>query len=143
MLVVVNTKYKRITKIQKIDEEKLIYPKISFTIVGCLFEVFKTLGPGHREKYYQKAVAEELKRRSVSFIEQYKIDLAYKGQKIGKCFFDFLIEGKIILELKTGKYFKRVNFEQLLEYLKTSNFKLGIIATFTEEGVKFYRILNS
>jgi len=122
--------------------EKLIYPDLSFKIIGCVFEVFNNLGPNHRESLYQKAVAKELGQKNIKFVAQFPIDLKYKGEIIGKNFFDFNIENKIILELKVGLYIRKRNFEQLIDYLKLSNLKLGIIVCFTSGGVKFHRLLN-
>lgn len=120
----------------------VIYPKLSYEIVGCLFEVFKKLGFGHREKYYQNAVSEELLRQNIPFREQISYSLNYKNKIIGKVILDFLIANKIILELKVGNYFRKENIDQVYSYLKANNLKLGIIANFTRDGVKFKRILN-
>lgn len=121
---------------------KVIYPKLSYKIIGCVFEVFKRLGFGYRERYYQNAAAEELRRHNILFEEQVHIPLKYKNKIIGRIFLDFLINNKIILELKTGNFFKKANIDQIYSYLKTRNLKLGIIANFTRNGVKFKRILN-
>lgn len=69
-------------------------------------------------------------------------EIRFKGESIGRYFFDFLIEDKIILEIKKETNFRRHNIEQLLGYLKKSNLKLGILVNFTKDGVKFKRILN-
>ena len=50
--------------------DDLIYPELSYKIVGCLFEVFKKLGAGHREKYYQNAIKEEFLKQEIKFKEQ-------------------------------------------------------------------------
>ena len=123
-------------------DKKLIYPELSYKIVGCVFEVFNNLGPNHRESLYQKAVAKELDKQNINFISQFPIDLKYKGEVIGRNFFDFYIENKVILELKVGSHIRKCNFEQLVDYLKLSNIKLGIITCFTSNGVKFHRLLN-
>jgi GxxExxY protein len=122
--------------------KEVVYPELSYKIVGILFEVCRNLGSNHREKYYQEAVKNELIKNKIKFKEQLYLPLDYKGNKIGKYFLDFLVEDKIILELKKGSIFHRQNIDQVLSYLKTSNLKLGIIANFTREGVKFYRVLN-
>jgi len=57
-------------------------------------------------------------------------------------YFDFLIDGKIILETKVRNYFSKKDIDQLCSYLKVKNLKLGIIAHFTKTGVKFKRIVN-
>lgn len=123
-------------------EHKVVYPKLSYNIVGCLFEVFKKLGFGHREKYYQKAVCEELSRQNIPFQKEVILPLNYKNKVVGRVILDFLIDDKIILELKIGNYFRKENIDQVYSYLKVNNLKLGIIANFTRNGVKFKRILN-
>ena len=92
-------------------KEKLIYPELSYKIVGCPFDVYNNIGPNHREQYYQKAAASEFRRQKIPFIEQISINLKYKNETIGKNFLDFLIDDKIVLELKVGSYFKRKDFE--------------------------------
>lgn len=122
-------------------KNKLIYPELSYQIVGVLFEVHNELGGNLKEKHYQKAVAVKLKERKINFIEQYYIPIKIAGEDVGRYFFDFLIDDKIVLELKVGR-FKSTYFKQLLSYIKTGNFKLGIVASFYEDEVRFKRILN-
>jgi len=78
----------------------LLHPELSYKIVGATFEVYNNLGPGYLEKYYQRAIAVALKESGLKFKEQVYATLIFKDVKIGKCFFDFLIEDKIVLELK-------------------------------------------
>jgi GxxExxY protein len=120
----------------------LIYPELSYKIVGCLFEVFNNLGSGHREKFYQKALAFELKNQAIKFIKEFPMDLHYKGQVLGKNYLDFFIDDMIVLEIKVGKHFTKQSFDQVYDYLKLKNLKLGIIANFKNEGVKIHRIIN-
>jgi len=125
-----------------LKRKDLVYPELSYQIIGILFETFKQLGSGYQEKYYQRAVAIELKRCGLKYREQVSIPINYKGEKIGHYFLDFLIEDKIILEIKKDKGYSRKNIEQVIAYLKAFDLKLGIIANFTPEGLKFKRILN-
>lgn len=120
----------------------LIYPELSYKIVGCLYNVFNELGSNHREKYYQKALAYEFNQKGIKFIKELPIDLKYKGNVLGRNFLDFLIDDKIVLEIKVGKHFTKNNFDQVHDYLNLKNLKLGIIANFTNEGVKIHRIIN-
>jgi GxxExxY protein len=71
-----------------------------------------------------------------------RADVLFKGKKMGIYFFDFLIEDRIALELKARNYFSYKDIEQLYSYLKVKNLKLGILAYFGKDGVKFRRILN-
>ncbi len=126
----------------ELRRKDLVYPELSYEIVGALIEVFKELGSGYQEKYYQKSVALEFKKRGSKFQEQVFVPLTYKGDDIGKYYLDFLIEGKVALELKKDKPFSKKNIEQVVAYLKANNLKLGILANFTRDGLKFKRILN-
>ncbi|MCD6429549.1 GxxExxY protein, partial [bacterium] len=97
---------------------------------------------GYKEHIYQKAIAQELEEVNIKFKKELPIKIIYKGNPIGIYYLDFLIEEKIILEVKVRNYFSRKDIEQLYSYLKTKNLKLGIIAHFTRSGVKFKRVVN-
>ncbi|HAH04024.1 TPA: GxxExxY protein [Candidatus Komeilibacteria bacterium] len=122
----------------------LIYPDFSFKIIGILFDVYNELGFGYQEKYYQRAIASVFykNKNKIKFKEQVKIPLAFKRTKIGYYYLDFLIEDKIILEIKRGNYFSRQNIGQVYAYLKATNLKSGILANFTNKGVRYKRIIN-
>ncbi len=120
----------------------LLYPELSFRINGVLFDVFKQLGGGHREKYYQEAVKLGLQKAGLKFKEQFYVPLKFDGKIVGKYYLDFLIEDKIVLELKRGKIIAINNVDQVKQYLSALNLKLAIIASFTYNGVKINRILN-
>lgn len=122
--------------------KEIIYPKLSYKIVGVLFDVFNELGYSYREKYYQRAIASAFKSLGINFGEQTTIPLLFKGEKIGRAICDFLIEDKIILEIKRGEKFTRHDIQQLYTYLRAKNLKLGIIARFSSKGLKFKRIVN-
>lgn len=128
---------------KKITNRKdLIYPELSYTIIGVLFEVYNKLGPGHKERYYQRAIAVAFKSAKLSFQEQVYSSLIFDDNNVGKYYFDFLIENKVVLEIKSGEKFLKQNIAQVYSYLKTKKLKLGILANFTKEGLKFRRILN-
>ena len=122
--------------------EKVIYKKLSYQVVGVLFEVYNELGYGYKEKYYQKAIALLLKEKGIPFKEQLMYKVRFRNKNIGNQFLDFLIDDKIILEIKRGNYFSKHNIQQVKQYLKITNKKLAILANFTDKGVKTIRILN-
>ncbi|MBU1163991.1 GxxExxY protein [Patescibacteria group bacterium] len=121
---------------------ELIYPKLSYAIVGILFDVYNTLGPGYHEKNYQNAIKEELIRNKISFQEQVYIPIKFKGDKIGNYYLDFLIDNRIILELKRGERYYKKDFNQVYAYLQATDLKLGILAIFASKNLYFKRILN-
>jgi GxxExxY protein len=123
-------------------EDKVIYKELSYKIVGILFDVYNDLGYGYKEKYYENAIERELGINKIHFEKQVPFNLIYKGKRIGKLVVDFIIDDKIVLEIKKGDYFNRKNIEQVKEYLKISDKKLAILANFTTTGVKFLRVFN-
>ena len=126
-----------------LQRNDLIYPELCYQINGALLEVWNKVGSGHKEKFYQKAAAEEFKRRGLNVESEFPTKIEYKGKLLGTYFFDFLIEDKIILEIKVRNYFSKNDIQQLFAYLKAKNLKLGILAHFTREGVKSKRIVNA
>lgn len=121
---------------------KLVYPELSYKIVGILFEVFNKLKYGHKEKIYQKALVEELEQEKIKFKRELYFPIDFKGKVISSYFFDFLIDNKIVLELKVANDFYRRDINQLLSYLKFRNYRLGILVLFTKDGLRYRRIVN-
>lgn len=124
------------------NENKIIYKDLSYKIVGILFKVHGELGNRYQEKYYQRAVKIELEKQGFEYKREKMVNLEYNGEKIGKYFIDFIIEDKIVLELKAVPKLRRIDFKQIFAYLKATDLKLGIIANFRPEQLTFKRILN-
>jgi len=124
------------------DIDKIIYKELSYQIVGILFDVYNELDYGHNEKYYYKAIGKAFDLKNIKYKSQAGFKIKYKGEEIGKYFLDFVVENKVVLELKKGAYFSKKNIEQIRSYLNVTGIKLAILANFTPAGVKFYRLLN-
>ncbi len=125
-----------------LERNDLLYPELSYKIVGCAFEVFKEIGPGHLEKVYQRALAIAFRKAGLNFIEQIRYDVKFCDENVGFGFVDFLVEEKIIVELKRGKIYLKKEVDQVVDYLKKSDLSLGIIIRFTPEGARFKRLIN-
>ncbi len=121
----------------------LVYPELSYKIVGVLYEVYNNLGFGYKEKIYQRAIEKELETLGIKYYSQAPYIIKYKKEIIGKRYLDFLIEDKIILEIKKGDYYARQNYQQVMEYLRVTNLKLAILSNFTSSGIKYKRIVNT
>lgn len=121
---------------------ELIYPKLSYKIIGALFSVYNSLGAGYTEKYYQRAVAEALKKEGIKFSREIPVKLQFDGATIGHHHIDFLIEDKIVLELKRTRRLLPKDFKQVLMYLKSTNKRLGILANIGREELEYKRIVN-
>lgn len=126
-----------------LQRSDLIHPELSYQIVGSLFEVFNTVGPGQREEVYQRAVATDFRTKGLRFREQVPFSIRFKDVTVGKGFLDFVVEEKIVLELKQGDRFRRENFKQVDAYLQATGLALAILANFTTQGVVFRRAINT
>lgn len=126
----------------KLWRKDLVYPELSYKIVGILFEVHNQLGTGYPEKIYQRAVAQRLRQIHVPFSEQVPANVLDQGEVLGRYFLDFLIDNKLVLELKRNSRAPQKDMQQVLSYLKATGLHLGILADFTSHGVQYRRILN-
>lgn len=120
----------------------LIFPELSYKILGASFNVANSLGVGLSERDYGNALSVELARQKLQFSREVFIPVEYGGKMIGRYFADFVIENKIILELKVITKLGYGHIEQLLPYLRASGLKLGILIYFTKNGVRYRRVLN-
>ena len=126
----------------KIYKKDLIYPELSFKINGILFEVFNLIGGSHPEKTIQKAVAAMLDKKGHDYAEQFYVPIKVADKIVGKYFLDFLIEDKIILELKRGRYLPKNVYKQVGQYLQSLNLPLAIVGCFAHDCVVIKRIIN-
>ncbi len=122
--------------------DKVIYKDLSYKIVGMLYEVYNELGYGYQEKTYENAIAKILIENKINFKRQAPYQVIFHGEIIGRNFIDFIIEDKMVLEIKRGNYFSRKNIEQIKKYLAVTKMKLAILVHFTSSGVKLFRAFN-
>ena len=122
--------------------DKVVYPELSYSINGVLFDVASVIGYKPQEKYYQKAVAIGFRNKGLNFREQVVCPLKYQNEKIGWYKLDFVIENRIVLELKVGERMKRDHYEQVKGYLGHSGLQLGLLALFNKGGVDIRRVVN-
>lgn len=122
--------------------EDLFYPQLSYKIVGILFSVYNDIGPGHHEKYYQRCIAQALRAEGLKFQEQVSLPVSYRGKSVGRYQLDFLVEGKVILEIKKDNRFSKRHIDQVLAYLQSFSLRLAILSNFTRDGVIFKRVVN-
>ena len=121
---------------------ELVYPELSYKIIGIMYVGYNQLGGGYQEKYYQEAVKREFKKSGLGFLEQVRMELLYDGNSLGRYYIDFVVEHKIVLELKVSPKFYQKDVMQVLGYLKQSGLKLGILVGMNRNGIIFKRILR-
>ena len=125
-----------------LKRKDLIYPELSYEIIGILFDVYNEVGYGHKEKYYHQAIAAAFRDNDIGFKAEVYVPVHYRQLRVGQYFLDFLVENKIVVEIKQGEHFSKSNIQQVYSYLKATDLELGILVNFTRSGVKFRRVLN-
>ena len=105
--------------------------EITYQIRGAIFEVNRILGSGFLEKVYENALLIELKGRGLSAVAQHPIKVEYKGEIVGEYFADIVVENQVILELKAIESLQKIHEAQILNYLKATGYKIGLLVNFT------------
>ena len=111
-------------------EEKLLYENETFAIRGAIYEVYKTLGVGYLEEVYQNALEQELQLRGIPFAAKKELHIMYKGRDCGLYEPDFICYDEIIVELKAVEALHQKHSAQLMNYLKATGIKLGMLVNF-------------
>jgi GxxExxY protein len=110
---------------------ELLYKHEVYAIIGAAMEVYNQLGPGFLEAVYQEAMEIELAEREITFVTQPKIPIDYKGHRLKKFYIpDFIVYGRIVVELKAENCLTNVDEAQLLNQLKVTCMELGLLINF-------------
>jgi len=119
-----------------------LHGKVTEQVLGAAFEVWKELGYGYLEKVYENALMVELGLRGISAEQQYGIDVYYKGVLVGQYTADVFTERKVIVELKAEKEYNSKHEAQLLNYLKGTGIRVGLLLNFGEKRCEFKRLVK-
>ena len=117
------------------EKSKLIHPELSYTLTGICFDVHNKLGRFSREKQYCDLIEKELTKENVPYLREYRIENT--GNIV-----DFLIEDKIVLEIKAKTLILKDDFHQTQRYLQSLNKKLGLLVNFRNRYLKPIRIVR-
>ena len=121
--------------------EKIVYKELSYQIMAAVFEVHNILGFGFLEKVYERALLKELYRQRIPVEAQKEIKVFYKGDEIGTYFADLVVNNEILLELKAVESINNIHKAQVLNYLKATGLKLGLLINFGKERVEYKRLV--
>ena len=122
---------------------KLIYPELSYKITGILFAVHNELGRFCNEKQYADSIERYLKKLKMKYEREKILPPSFEEELRGRNRIDFLIEDKIILEIKAKQVLIKDDYYQTKRYLLALNKKLGLLVNFRDKYIKPKRILNS
>ena len=117
----------------------LAHREITEQIIGAAFEVYRHLGYGFLEKVYRKAMVVELTLRSLKVQEHFPIKVTYKGADVGEYEADLFVEDRVMVELKVAKEYVSQDEPQLLNELKATGVKIGLLINFGKSKVEFKR----
>ncbi len=110
--------------------------ELAYRVIGAAIEVHKVLGPGYLENIYEEALCIELLHLQIPFLRQHEIGVTYKGEIIGKGRLDILVKNSLIVELKSVETLLPLHQAQVLSYLKTTGYQLGLLLNFNVTNMR-------
>ncbi|BCO31769.1 hypothetical protein TspCOW1_18720 [Thiohalobacter sp. COW1] len=119
----------------------LVEKGLTYGIRGCVYEVYRQLGAGFLEKVYEKALLRELCLQGLNAESQVPLRVEYKGEVVGEYLADILVESKVLVELKAQTELSKVHEAQLVNYLRASSKKVGLLVNFTHPRAEIKRII--
>ena len=120
----------------KLDNQDLTY-----RIIGILIKIHNQLGPSLQEKHYQRAVELELNNQNISYEKEKEVKIMYNNKIIGKYYLDFVIDNKVVLELKAIYFLNKNSYNQVLGYLNSMKLKIALLVNFRKTKLEFKRII--
>ena len=120
-----------------------LHKNLTEKVIGAAMEVHNTLRNGFLESVYEEAMAIELDLQKILFERQKPIDVFYKGRPAKQFFCDFVIGGKVLVELKAIKKLSETENAQVLNYLKATKLPLALLINFGSPSLEFKRIINT
>jgi GxxExxY protein len=121
---------------------EFLHKDLTGKIIGAAMDLHSTLGFGFLESVYEEALSVEFGLRNISFERQKPLDVFYKGKKVKQFMCDFLVADAVLVELKAIKELTEVDIAQLLNYLKATNLKLGLLLNFGASSLQYKRVIN-
>lgn len=117
--------------------------QITYKIIGAAMKVHNTLGNGFQEVIYQRCLAIELEREGLSFVREQAHIIFYEGIDVGTRRADFVVEGKVIVELKAVINLEDVHLAQAKNYVVAYGFDIGLLINFGAMSLQYKKVFNS
>ncbi len=118
------------------------YGEITEKIIGASFRVHGTLNNGFQEVIYQRALELEFRMMALDYSREFEMPIYYLDQQIGTRRVDFLVDGKISVELKAITKLEDVHIAQAMNYLEAYNLEIGLLLNFGSKRLEFHRLTN-
>lgn len=110
-------------------------------VIGAAIAVHRELGPGFVESVYHRAMELELHRRGIGFSSEVECEILYRGAVVGRHRFDLVVQGGILLELKSVQFLDAVHFSQVRSYLEASQLTIGLLLNFAASTLVIRRVV--
>lgn len=123
-------------------KEEYKYSELTEKIIGCSMKVHNALGNGFQEVIYQRSLALELERQGLNFQREVWMPIFYEGTAVGNRRADFLVEDKIMIEIKALTQLENVHLAQALNYLEAYKLEIGLLINFGATKLQFRRLTN-
>jgi GxxExxY protein len=123
------------------NQHEIVYKDLSYQIIKASLEVHNILGAGFLEKVYENALIIKLKQYSIKAEQQVPLKVCFEGETVGDYYADIVVDNKIILELKCVESIIPIHEAQLINYLKATRMKLGMIFNFARPKFEYKRIV--
>ncbi len=121
----------------------ILYKEEVYHIIGCAMEVHRTLGCGFLEAVYQEALEIEFQKQGIPCHREKVLEIQYKGIPLQKTYIaDFVCYDKIIVELKALSSLSEEHYAQVLNYLKATGYRLGLLINFGAKSLEYKRIIR-
>jgi GxxExxY protein len=118
------------------------YSDITGKIIGCAIKVYNTIGNGFQEVIYQRCLAIEMEKQGLGFEREMEMPIFYEDIEVGTRRVDFMVEGKVLVELKAVHQLDNIHLAQGLNYLEAFNLEIGLLLNFGSTKLEFKRLIN-
>lgn len=121
----------------------MIKDELTYKTIGCAMKVHNTLGPGFQEVIYQRCLAIELERAGVSFVREQEHAIYYEGVHVGTRRADFVVENRVVVEIKAKTALEDVHLAQAKNYVVAYDFPLGLLINFGGKSLEYKLLFNN
>ena len=122
--------------------DNYLYSDLTEKIIGCAYKGFDKLGSGFLEKIYENSLKIELEKGGFKVVQQYPIKVYYEGILVGEYFADLLVEDKVILELKAVSELSKAHETQLINYLRSTGYQVGVLINFGDKLIVRRKVMT-
>ena len=124
-------------------KEEFKYSDITEKIIGCAMKVHQRMRNGYQELIYHRCLIIEFRKIALSFLNEIELPIFYDEIEIGKRRVDFLVENKVVVEIKAQSELTDTHLAQALNYLEALNLEIGLLINFGSKSLEIRRLINN